>query len=214
MSKLERNWQFAEQYPTETDAQVRARRLSMELGVEPVSRSVAAHLSSLAVINRAEAICEVGTGVGVSGLALLRHAPQATLTSIDVEPEHMREARAIFAEAGLPAGRLRLVEGKAQHILPRLNSSAYDIVLLDAEPERLLEYLEYSLAIARPGGCIVVPGAFAHGRVADPAARDEKTRTMRDLLTMVSESPSIAATLSPVGNGVLTLTVLPTPDDE
>lgn len=214
MSKLERNWQFAEQYPTETDAQVRARRLSLELGVEPVSRSVASYLSSLAVINRAEAICEVGTGVGVSGLALLRYAPQATLTSIDVEPEHMREARAVFAGAGIAAGRLRLVEGKAQHVLPRLNSAAYDIVLLDAEPERLLEYVEYALTIARPGGCIVIPGAFSRGKVPDPAARDEKTRSMRDLLNMVSESPSIATTLSPAGDGVLTLTVLPSSDDD
>ncbi|MFV0433863.1 MAG: O-methyltransferase [Leucobacter sp.] len=205
MSKLERNWQYAEQYPAETEALVRARRLSLELGIEPVSRSIAAHLSSIAVLGRSEAICEVGTGVGVSGLALLRYTPDATLTSIEIEPEHLREARAAFADAGIAASRLRFIEGDARHVMPRLNTAAYDLVLLHADPSQLLEYFEHALGIVRPGGCIIVPGALAHGRVADPAARDETTQTMRDLLALVSDSPAIAPTLSPTGDGVLTL---------
>ncbi|MBK0420944.1 class I SAM-dependent methyltransferase [Leucobacter sp. CSA2] len=205
MSKLERNWQYAEQYPTETAAISRARRLSLELGIEPVSRSVGAMLSGLTVLSRAEAICEIGTGVGVSGLSLLRHAPEATLTSIEIEPEHLREAKTVFAEAGIPAAKLRLIEGDAMHVMPRLNLAAYDLVLLDADPTRLLDHLEHALAIVRPGGSIVVPGAFSHGRVPDPAARDEATRSMRDLLAVVADSPAIAPILSPAGDGVLTL---------
>lgn len=205
MSKLERNWQYAEQYPGETDAIVRARRLSLELGLEPVSRSTAAQLSALTALTRAQAICEVGTGVGVSGLALLRYVPEATLTSIEIEPEHLREARTVFAEAGVPSSRLRLIEGDARHVMPRLNLAAYDLVLLDAEPRLLLEHFEHALGIVRPGGCIVVPGVFAHGRVPDPAARDEATVACRDLLALVAESPAIAPTLSPAGDGVLTL---------
>ncbi|MBK0419261.1 class I SAM-dependent methyltransferase [Leucobacter sp. CSA1] len=208
MSRLERNWQYAEQYPSETEAQTRARRLSLELGVEPVSRAVAAQLSGLAVVGRARAICEVGTGVGVSGLALLRYVREATLTSIEVEPEHLREARSVFAGAGIPASQLRLIEGNAQHVLPRLNLGAYDLVLLDAEPEHLLEYVEYALTIVRPGGSIVVPNAFARGRVSDPAARDAATQSLRDLLATVSDSPAIAPVLSPAGDGLLTLTRL------
>ena len=205
MSKLERNWQYAEQYPGETDALVRARRLSLELGIEPVSRSISAQLSGIAVLSRAQAICEIGTGVGVSGLSLLRYADQATLTSIEVEPEHLREAKGVFASAGIAASRLRLVEGDALHVLPRLNLASYDLVLIDANPVQLLEYFEHALGIVRPGGCIVVPGAFTHGRVPDPAARDEATQSMRDLLSLVAESPAIAPMLSPAGDGVLTL---------
>lgn len=205
VSRLERNWQYAEQYPGETEALVRARRLSLELGIEPVSRSVGAHLSGLAVLTRAQSICEVGTGVGVSGLSLLRHTTEATLTSIESEAEHLRQARSVFADAGVPAARLRLIEGDARHVMPRLNLSSYDLVLLDADPAQLLEHFEYALGIVRPGGCIVVPGAFAHGRVPDPAARDAETQAVRDLLTLVAESPAIAPMLSPSGDGLLTL---------
>lgn len=208
MSRLERNWQYAEQYPNETDAQVRARRLALELGIEPVSRAVAAQLSGLVAATSATAICEVGTGVGVSGLALMRYAEGATLTSIEIDSEHMRQARAMFLEAGVPGSQLRLIEGDASQVLSRLNLNAYDLVLIDADSTRLLDYVEQALQIVRPGGSIAIPNAFARGKVTDPAARDEQTQNMRDLLATVADSPAIAPVLSPAGDGLLVLTRL------
>ncbi len=205
MSKLERNWQYTEQYPTETDVLVRARRVSLELGIEPVSRGVSSQLSALAVLTGARAICEIGTGVGVSGLSLLRHRPDAVLTSIEIEPEYLKEARVMFTEAGIPAARARLVEGDARHIMPRLNLAAYDLVVLDADQAQLLEYFEHALGIVRPGGAILVPGALSHGRVPDPAARDEATQALRDLLAVVADSNAVTASLSPAGDGLLTV---------
>lgn len=205
MSKLERNWQYAEQYPSETDALVNARRLSLELGVEPVSRSVSAQLSTIAALVGANSMCEIGTGVGVSGLSLLRYALDATLTSIEIEPEHLTEARKVFHAAGVPNSRLRLIEGDARHVLPRLNTDAYDLVVIDADPIQLLEYFEHALTIVRTGGCIIVPNAFRHGRVPDPAARDDATQGMRDLLTLAVESDAVAPALNSSGDGVLTL---------
>ncbi len=212
MSRLESNWQYAEQYPTETDAQVHARRLSLELGIEPVSRATAAALSAHVAATGAQAILEIGTGVGVSGLALLRYAPSAHLTSIERDSEFLRQARTVFAEGGIPGARLRLIEGDAGQVLPRLNFSAYDLIVIDEDPARLLEDIELALQIVRPGGTIIVVSAFARGRVPDPAARDEATQNMRDLLTMVAESPAIAAALSPVGDGLLTMTRLDSRD--
>ncbi len=208
MSRLERNWQYAEQYPTETDALVRARRLSLELGIEPVSRAVAAHLSGIVAMSGARTICELGTGVGVSGLALLRYAPEATLTSIEIEPEHLRQARGVFADAGVASARLRFIEGDAGQVLPRLNLGAYDLAVIDADPEQLLDHFEHALQIVRPGGTILVPNAFAHGRVTDPASRDSATNHLRDLLSTVGDSPAIAPVLSPAGDGLLILTRL------
>lgn len=205
MSKLERNWQYTEQYPSDTDVLVRARRVSLELGIEPVSRGISSELSAAAVLTNAHAICEIGTGVGVSGLSLLRHRPDAILTSIEIEPEYVREARTMFSAAGIPASRARLVEGDARHIMPRLNLAAYDLVLIDADQLQLLEYFEHALGIVRPGGAILVPNALSRGRVPDPAARDEATQAMRDLLAVVADSEAITASLSPIGDGLLTV---------
>jgi predicted O-methyltransferase YrrM len=208
VSRLERNWQYAEQYPNETEAQVHARRLSLELGIEPVSRAIAAQLSGLVAATGATAICEVGTGVGVSGLALLRYAPTATLTSIESDPEFLRQARTVFDEAQVSRSNLRLIEGDAAIVMSRLNLESYDLVVIDGDPKRVLDYLEAALLIVRPGGTIALPNAFVRGKVTDPAARDDATQAMRDLLATVAESPAIAPVLSPAGDGLLTLTRL------
>lgn len=206
MSKYESNWQYTEQYPVETETLIKARRLSLELGLEPVGRGTAAQLSALAAMCRAEAILELGTGVGVSGLSLLRHAPKAALTTIDIEPEYQSQAKTLFVEAGIVQSRLRLVAGDAAQVLPRLNTASYDLALIDANSDSLLDYVEQALLIVRPGGTIVIPHALANGRVADPASRDAHTVALRDLLATVADSPAILPVLSPLGDGLLTLT--------
>lgn len=206
MSRIESNWQYTEQYPVETEVQSSARRLSLELGIEPVSRSVAAYLSQLTVLTGAKALCELGTGVGVSGLSLLRHAPKAHLTSLDIESEYHREARQLFQQAGIASARLRLIDGNAHQVMPRLNTDAYDLLLIDADPSGLLEYVEHGLQVVRPGGTIVVPNALWRGSVTDPASRDDVTASFRDLLGMVADTPGIVSSLVPAGDGLLTIT--------
>ena len=209
MSKYESSWQYTEQYPVETDTQVKARRQSLELGIEPVSRATAAHLSALVIMSGSQAILEIGTGVGVSALALLRHAPRTHLTSIDLEPEHHRQARMLLNEAGVQPARYRLVAGDARQVLPRFNTASYDLVLIDAESSELLDYFEHALLLVRDGGTVVIPHALAGGRVADPAQRDDVTTSLRDLLGTVAEPHGFIPALSPIGDGLLTLTKLP-----
>jgi len=209
MSKYESSWQYTEQYPNETDIQVKARRLSLELGIEPVSRAIAASFSALPVLSRAQHILEVGTGVGVSALALLRHMPDAHLTSLDTESEHHRHAKQLLQDAGIAQARFRLVLGDAKQVLPRFNHNSYDLVVLDGPKEDLLDYVEYSLPLVREGGSVIIPHALLGGRVADPASRDLVTTSMRDLLSTVQDSNVFVPALSPVGDGLLTLTRLP-----
>lgn len=208
MSKYESGWQYTEQYPNEGDTQVKARRLSLELGLEPVSRAIAAQLSALPVMTGASTLLEIGTGVGVSGLALTRHAREAHLTSLDVEAEYQRHARQLLIESGLPSAQFRLVTGDATQVLPRFNHDSYDLIHIDGDRGSLLEYVELSLPLLRVGGTIVIPHALAGGKVADPAARDETTTIVRDLLMTVQDSSDVVAALSPVGDGLLTLTRL------
>lgn len=207
MSKLESNWQYAEQYPVETPAMIKARNLSLELGIKPLSRAVAAQVANTAAISQAKNICELGTGVGLSGLALLRYT-DAHLTSIDIEPEYHRNSRPIFAEAGVAAARLRLIAGDAAKVLPRLNAGSYDLLLIDANPGSIFDYVEFGLQVIRPGGSVLIPNVLRDGNVPNPSVRDDVTQAFRELLQLMSESPAVSASLSPVGDGLLTLTRL------
>lgn len=208
MSQLERNWQYVEQYHADSETTQDARKLSLELGVEPVSSAIAAQLAMLAMLSRARQICEIGTGVGVSGLALLSLNDEADLTTIDIESEHLRAAKENFARAGVSSARVRTIAGDALNVLPRMNLNSYDVVLVDADPVSMLEYVEFGLKIVRPGGLILVPHALWNGRVAEPAARDDVTADFRTLLHEMATSPAVSSTLSPVGDGLLTITKL------
>ena len=130
MSERDLNWKYVDESVVETDAVVRARQQSIELGIDPVSPAVGAQLAVIAAAARAESIIEIGTGVGVSGLWMLQAARGALLTSIDTENEYLQAARENFADAGIAAARVRLIAGRASEVLPRMNENSYDLSLI------------------------------------------------------------------------------------
>ncbi|AMM20293.1 methyltransferase [Frondihabitans sp. PAMC 28766] len=205
MPHRESSWKFAEELVTEGDAIGLARQHSLEAGVDTVSPGVGAQLAVTAALVGASNIIEIGTGLGVSGLCLLQGAPDATLTSIDVELDHQQAAREAFALAGVPANRVRLITGRATEVLPRMNENSYDVVLVDADPEGVIEYVEHGLRLARTGGVVLVAHALVNGRVVNPAARDGVTADYRTLLTEVSTSPAVISALATSGDGLLQL---------
>jgi predicted O-methyltransferase YrrM len=91
-------------------------------------------------------------------------------------------------------------------VLPRMNDSSYDMVLVDADPHSVIEYVEHALRMVRTGGTVVVAHALWRGRVADPAQRDDTVGNFRTILREVAESSAVISSLSPVGDGLLQLT--------
>lgn len=199
---------FAAESTVEPDHIARARSHALELGAAPVSAAVGAQCSVIAAVSRATSIMEIGTGAGVSGLWMLHGAPQAILTTIDKEPEHLGVARQAFHEARVPAGRARFITGRALDVLPRMNEGSYDIVFVDADPENVIAYVEHGLRLVRAGGTVLIPRVLHGGKVADPVQRDAQTRAYRSLIQEVQASPAVVGALSTVGEGLLQLTVL------
>ena len=199
-------WKHAEDAVTERPEIQRARRHSLEAGIEPVSAATGAQLAQLAAAIDARQILEVGTGCGVASLWLLTGAPEALLTTIDLEPEYQQAAREAFAASGIPSSRTRLIGGRAAEVLPRMNDGSYDLVLVDADPKSVAENVEHALRVVRPGGTVAVARALWHGRVADPTARDETTLAYRSVLDAMLESDAVTSVLSPIGDGLLLLT--------
>lgn len=195
---------FAEAFVPESEHALAARRASHELGETPVSQGAAALLTLLARTIRARAAVEVGTGAGVSGLALLAGMePDGILTSIDLETEHQAAARTVLTAAGYATRRARLIAGAALNVLPKLSDHAYDLVLVDADPLEYVEYIAQASRLLRPGGLLVVNRALAGGRVADPANEDDDTVIVREALQAVTELEEFSGVLLPVGDGLL-----------
>lgn len=205
MSENDANARFIRESIVEPSPIARARAHAIELGASPISAAVGSQIAVLAAATGARSIVEIGTGAGVSGLWLLRGAPQAVLTSIDNEPEHLAAARQAFSEARVPPTKARFITGRAADVLPRMNEASYDIVLVDADPENVIDYVEHGLRLVRTGGMVLVPRVLGGGRVADPVQRDEVTSAYRSLVQETQESSAVLATVSTSGEGLLQL---------
>jgi len=192
------------------DAALQAARLrAAEVGVGAVDPPTGAALRLLAAAAGARHVIELGTGAGVSTLWLLRGMqPDGVLTSVDSEGEHQRLAKASIAEAGIPAGRARLIVGRALEVLPRLSDAAYDLVFCDAQRAESPDYLEAALRLLRPGGLVVFAAALGGGRVADPSARDADTVAQRELARAMRDDTRLVTAALPVGQGLLVASLL------
>lgn len=197
-------WTYAEEFVTEPDIIEQARHRGEELGCTPVGTGTGAALRMLAASAGARSVIEIGTGAGVSGLWLLAGMPnEGILTSIDISSEHQHAAKQAFAAAGYVPQRTRTIVGSAQSVLPRMTDGGYDLVLVDGDKPEYPAYVEQSLRLLRPGGVMAIDNMLWHDQVADPTARDEVTRTLRDLGKQLRDDDTVFTTLLPVGDGLM-----------
>lgn len=206
MSGTSEDQRYVEDRVVERPEIAKARRDSLEMGLKPITPATGALIAQIAASTGAKHIIEIGTGLGVSALWLLTGAPEATLTSIDVEVEHQQIAREALITAGVASSKMRLIAGRASEVLPRINDGSYDLCLVDADTGSVIEYVEHALRITRHGGTVIVPRALFNGRVANPVLRDELTQAFRDLTEVVNAAEDVVSALVPIGDGLLLIT--------
>jgi predicted O-methyltransferase YrrM len=192
---------YVDDFVAEDEPLLAARRNAAEVGgAAPVGPVTGAVLRFVASAIGARSVVQIGTGCGTSGLWLLRGMrPGAVLTSVDAEPEHQRLARAVFVAAGFPAGRYRLISGRALEVLPRLADGAYDLVFCDADPQEYAEYLVAALRLLRPGGVVIFDNALS----GDLTRSDRDTAAVGDLCEQARADEHLVPLLLPVGDGLL-----------
>lgn len=206
---------YAEGFLAEDGVLLAARARGETMGYAPVAPGAGAGLRFLAATIAARAVVEIGTGTGVSGLWLLAGmAPEGVLTSIDVDPEAQRTARAAFREAGHAPSRLRLINGLGLDVLPRLTDGGYDLVVVDTARSGHFvggsigggadypRYLDEAVRLLRRGGIVVLVGALGGG-AADPAADDDASVALREAARQVREDDRLVGLLLPLGDGLL-----------
>jgi len=198
------SWAYSEEFLTESEVIEKARVRSEELGCTPVRPGAGSVLRLLAAAAGAKAVVEIGTGAGVSGLWLLSGMPSdGILTTIDIEAEHQRAAKQAYAAAGIAPQRTRVITGRALDVLPRMTDGAYDMVVIDADKPEYPQYVEQALRLLRTGGVLALDNMLWHDNVADPAARDQTTTTLRDLGKALRDDDSLLPAMLPVGDGIL-----------
>jgi len=116
----------------------------------------------------AKNVLEVGTYRGYSGIRMGLGLEQTggRLTTIDIDPTRVREAKGNFEKAGL-SDRITALEGDAHKVVKAVEGP-FDLVFLDAEKGNEIDYFNSIFPKLRPGGFILLHNAIQSKRVMQP----------------------------------------------
>ena len=194
---------FAENFAHEDYFMQQARANGEEVGAADPTPGVGNFLKFAVQITKAKSVVEIGTGAGVGGLWLLSGmTPDGVLTTIDSEREHSKIARNIFEEADIASTRYRIITGKLIEVVGKLADSSYELIIIRPALD-LFDMVQESYRLLKPNGLLVVDQALSGGKVADPTQRDPESIARRDGIKVIKEDERWAASVLPIGAGVL-----------
>ncbi|MEA2519233.1 MAG: hypothetical protein QOF49_1313, partial [Chloroflexota bacterium] len=125
---------------------------------------------------------------------------------IDPDRERTDLARGWWREAGIADERITVVTAKALEAFagrdPALDGP-FDLAFIDALKPEYAAYLEALVPRLAPGALVVADNVLWSGRVADPSQADRDTVALRAFDAAVLGDPRFAATILPVGDGLL-----------
>jgi predicted O-methyltransferase YrrM len=120
-------------------------------------------LAALAGAANARRILELGTALGYTALSFASGAPDATVDTIERDPEHVQLARENIAAAGLDH-RITVHDGEFASVLPTLDPG-YDVAFFDGGTPA--PGLHKALrGLLRTGGTLITAN-LSHGGTAD-----------------------------------------------
>ncbi|GAA0055391.1 UNVERIFIED_CONTAM: O-methyltransferase [Streptococcus canis] len=151
-------------------------------------------------------ILEIGTAIGFSALLMAQNAPDATIVTIDRNPEMIGFAKENFAKYD-SRQQISLLEGDAADILSTLEGS-FDFVFMDSAKSKYIVFLPEILKRLRVGGVIVLDDIFQGGDIAKPIEeirRGQRTiyRGLQALFDATLDHPDLTASLVPLSDGLL-----------
>jgi predicted O-methyltransferase YrrM len=180
-----------------------ARRNGQEISAADPTPAVGKFLKFSVNLLSAKSVVEIGTGSGVGGLWLLSGmSDDAVLTTIDSEREHSKIAKTIFDEADIASTRYRIITGKLIEVIGKLADNSYDLIVIRPALD-LFDMVQESYRLLKSGGLLIIDQALSGGKVADPTQRDPESIARRDAIKVVKEDERWAASLIPIGAGVL-----------
>ena len=147
-------------------------------------------LGVIAGAANAKRILECGTALGYTALSFAHGAPEATIDTIERDPEHVQLARENIAAAGME-GHVIVHEGDFATVLATLDPG-YDVAFFDGHTPALA-MLTALRKLLRTGGTLITAN-LTHGGTAD-AVREALFTGKRWRSALVNEAGETAISI-------------------
>ncbi|MBC3186154.1 O-methyltransferase [Corynebacterium sp. zg-331] len=160
-----------------------ARRDAEEYGLHAPDHLTGMVLSTLTASGNTEkstGAIALTPALAVVGLYLLRGMPhQGTVTCIDPEAEHQRQAKEAFRAAGFAPARGRFLPSRPLDVLSRMAPTSYQLVYAEVDPVDLRAVIDAAWPLLVPGGTLVLADALLDATVGDASRKDQATVAAR-----------------------------------
>ncbi len=149
-------------------------------------------------------ILEIGTAVGLSGVAMLQACKTATLTTIELEEERYLEAKENFKAFGVE-NRVSAYLGDAGEILAMMDGQ-FDFVFLDGPKAQYEKYLFDLKRLMKKGAILFADDVLLYGWVSGEEETPQKRRSIvekiRSYLQVITTDKDFITSVLNVGDGV------------
>ena len=158
-------------------------------------------LKLLVALCGAKRVLEIGTFTGYSALCMAEALPaDGELITCDHNEEHVAAARSFFERS--PHGhKITIRLGDALDTVVALDDKPFDLVFIDADKARYLDYYEQLLPRLRTGGLLVADNVLWSGEVLDPSSDD--ARGIVAMNERVQSDDRVDNVLLPVRDGLM-----------
>jgi predicted O-methyltransferase YrrM len=180
-------------------------QLAAERGIPNIQLASIQLIKILLRMNHSRNILEIGTAVGYSAIHMAEAAPEARITTIELDAERADLAREHFWIAGVNE-RVQLIEGDALEVIPAQEGS-FDFIFVDAAKGKYREFVELSLPKLPVGGIIVTDNVLFRGRVAMEGSDIHRrhrsmVQKLKDFNRWLAEHPGLDTSFVPIGDGL------------
>ena len=149
-------------------------------------------------------ILEIGTAVGLSGVAMLQACPNARLTTMELEEERFLEAKKNFQDFGV-SQRVNAYLGDAGEILAMMDG-CFDFVFLDGPKAQYEKYLFDLKRLMKRGALLFSDDVLLFGWVSGEEETPQKRRSIvekiRSYLDVLTADKDFITSVLNVGDGV------------
>ena len=149
-------------------------------------------------------ILELGTYTGYSAICLAKGlSEEGKLTTIEIDDEVLVIAKKYFKKANLDR-KIKIEVGDASEVIPGLTDT-FDLVFIDADKTKYLDYYEKVLPKLKPGGYIIADNVLWDGKVVkkDIKSNDYMTKGIINFNEFVQADSRVNNYILPLRDGMM-----------
>jgi predicted O-methyltransferase YrrM len=182
--------------------EVVSKSCNEEIPLVPVQAAIL--LFTLTRMALPKRILELGTGIGYSTLLLALASTNASISTIERNPQYVKIARQYFEESQ-NSNKIKVLQGDALKVSKKISDN-FDFVFLDAAKEEYLDYLRLLLPKLSVGAAIIADDIFFTGETPDhqfsEAAKKIITSKLKEFRNFLRSQPFLITSFLPIDCGV------------